>query len=186
MSLIWPSITKLPYQFLQTTSLYHLITQLHLNASKTLLPAMSLTFIKVTVMVFIYNSDFTSFYLSEDIEFQWSHLSNLIRSAFKLFIPTFTAHKNNQPPWFDSDIRHNINCLRTLKRKHSVHPTEHNLNKLEYSQQQLHHKLSIAKSRYESYLIAGFACTKIMYLKIHHVLSITLTIHHLLILTLTK
>jgi len=46
---------------------------------------------------FIYNSDFTSFYLSEDIEFLWSHLSNLINSAFNIFI---------QPPQFIITTNH--------------------------------------------------------------------------------
>jgi len=106
---------------------------------------------------FIYNTDFTPFYTSEDIEFLWYYLSNIIRSAIEQLIPTVTVNESNQPPWFNSNIRHHIKCLRTLKRKHTAHPTTANLTNLENSQEQLQSKLSAAKSRYESNLVHGYA-----------------------------
>jgi len=122
---------------------------------------MSSTFPRVTTYNgfsdFIYHSDFTPYYPSEDIEFLWFYLSNLIKSVCDLFNPIISAHSNQQPPWFNSDIKHHINCLRTLKRKHSAHPTEHNHSKLVNSQDQLLHKINNAKSRYESDLMAGLA-----------------------------
>ena len=106
---------------------------------------------------FIYHSDFTLYYMSEDIEFVWSYLSNLIRNAFGHFIPIITVQDNNHPPWFNSDIRHHIKCLRTLRRKHSKHPTDYNHTKLENSQVQLQSKISDAKNRYECNLVTQFA-----------------------------
>ena len=93
---------------------------------------------------FIHHSDFTFYYMSEDIAFVWSYLSNLIRNFFKQFILIVTVQENNQPPLFNSDIRHHIKCLRTLDV--NTHPTDYNCTKVEKSQGQLQSKISNAKS----------------------------------------
>ena len=95
--------------------------------------------------------------MSEDIELNWSYLSNLMRNTFEHFIPTITVRDNNQPLWSNPDIWHHIKCLRTFRRKYNNHPTEHNLANLEQSQQQLQLKISAAKSDYEHNLVSEFA-----------------------------
>jgi len=109
----------------------------------------------------LYNSDFTPCLMSEDIEFVWEYLSNTIRDALPHFIPTTVFQSNNQPVWFNSDIRHHINCLRTLRRKFTNNPTGHNKNKLESSQKLLQAKISNAKTNYETNLITTFDNSKI-------------------------
>jgi len=74
-----------------------------------------------------------------------------------LIIPIITVRDKNQPPWFNSDIRHHIKCIHTLRCKHKRRPTEYNLTNLEYSQQQLQSKISNAKSIYEHNLVSEFA-----------------------------
>ena len=49
-----------------------------------------------------------------------------------LFVPkTKTTSDNNQPAWFNSDIRHQIKCLRTFRRKTKL---RFSLNKLKHLQ----------------------------------------------------
>ena len=110
---------------------------------------------------FLYNSDFTPCLMSEDIEFVWSYLSNTIKDALPHFIPITTIKPNSQPVWFNSDIRHHINCLRSLRRKFNNNSTEYNKNKLETSQNLLQAKISNAKMTYESNLVTTSDNSKI-------------------------
>ena len=83
--------------------------------------------------------------MSEDIEFVWSYLSNTIKDALPHFIPITTIKPNSQPVWFNSDIRHHINCLRSLRRKFNNNSTEYNKNKLETSQNLLQARSAMLK-----------------------------------------
>ncbi|MCY3929513.1 MAG: reverse transcriptase family protein [Acidobacteria bacterium] len=94
---------------------------------------------------------------SEDIEFIWSYLNALIKDAIVKFVPTVPTCYNKQPTWFNSDIRHHIKCLRTLKRKLNKRPTNNNKVKYENSSNLLQAKISSAKANYESNLISAFA-----------------------------
>ena len=102
---------------------------------------------------FLHNFDFTPCFMSEDIEFIWSYLSNTIKDAIPHFVPLTVIKPSSQPVWFNSDIRHHINCLRTLRRKFNNNPTEYNKNKLDSSQNLLQAKISNARTIYESNLI---------------------------------
>ena len=37
----------------------------------------------------------------------------------RIFLKTY-----QNPPWFNSSIRHHLNCVRTLRRKYKRHPSE--------------------------------------------------------------
>ena len=67
--------------------------------------------------------DFSPCFQTEDIEFIWLYLSTVIKDAMNMFIPVAPIHYNKQPTWFNSDIRHHINCLQTLRRKLNKNPT---------------------------------------------------------------
>jgi len=92
---------------------------------------------------FLYNSNFISYLMSEDIEFVWSYFSNLIRDALPHFFSSTVIKSNSQPVWFNPGIRHHINCLHTLRRKFINNPTEHNKNKLDSSQKLLQAKIML-------------------------------------------
>ena len=110
--------------------------------------------------------DFTTCYLSHDIELVWSTIEHLIIDAMQLFIPVRKIHANEHPPWFNSDIRHNIKQLRTLRRRYKQHPTHHiscTINSLELT---LQNKINAAKQSFEYNLINSHGTTKIFkYLK---------------------
>ena len=70
---------------------------------------------------YLLDSDFSVCLLSESIEQVWSFIKNTILEAMNLFIPKVKAKVH--PKWFNSEIRHTIKCLRTLRRKCSLHPS---------------------------------------------------------------
>ena len=77
----------------------------------------------------------------------------------QLFIPVRKIHANQHPPWFNSDIRHNIKQLRTLRRRYKQHPTHRiscTINSLELT---LQNKINAAKQSFEYNLINCHATT---------------------------
>ena len=59
----------------------------------------------------------------------------------------------HDPKWFNSDIRHHLKCLRTMRRKYKSNPTQHRKNKIKLSEEQLQIKMTQAKSSFEYNLI---------------------------------
>ena len=106
---------------------------------------------------FLSTVDLSLCFQSEDIEFIWSFLNNLIGDAINKFVPISSISHNKQPIWFNSNIRHHIKCLRTLRRKFNKRPTDNNKMKYENSSNLLQAKITSAKANYESDLITAFA-----------------------------
>ena len=57
------------------------------------------------------------------------------------------------PKWFNSDIRHHLNCLRTLRRRNKSRPSNNLMRKIQISEELLKLKMTQAKSNFESKLI---------------------------------
>jgi len=113
---------------------------------------------------FLINSSFYPCFHSDNIESVWSYISRLIKDAINQFAPTIMVYHNNQPKWFNSSIRHHVNCVWTLHCKYNRHPTNHNKLKLENSETLLKAKISNAKVNYESSLIScSFNCDSRIY-----------------------
>ena len=86
-------------------------------------------------------------------------MEHFILDVMQLFIPVCKIHPNLHPPWFNSDIRHNIKRLRTLRRRYKQHPTHHiscTINSLELT---LRSKIKAAKQSFEYNLINSYATT---------------------------
>ena len=66
---------------------------------------------------YLKTTDFSVCFQSSDVDTVWSTLKLLILYAMELFIPKVRLKTHQYPKWFTSDIRHSINCLRTLRRK---------------------------------------------------------------------
>ena len=80
-----------------------------------------------------------------------------------LYIPKVRLRCRQGPKWFDSNIRHRFNCLRTLRRKYNSHPTLHTLLKIKSLEEHLQTEVSSAKSAFESNLLKSLQpndCTK--------------------------
>ena len=105
------------------------------------------------ILSFLLESDFSAVFGSSDIEFVWSFIKSFIYEAMLLYIPRMLVKRRQGPKWFNSDVRHQQKCLRTLKRKFNIHPTQERKNKILKMERLLQSKLVQAKSDYETKLI---------------------------------
>ena len=76
---------------------------------------------------FISNCNFDICYQSNDIEYVWGTIYSYLHTAMDLFIPKRKCLLPSQPCWYNSEIRHRLKCLRTLKRKNNKKSTPHSL-----------------------------------------------------------
>ena len=108
-------------------------------------------------LCYFLNFDFSPCLESNNIEHVWCYISELIKDGIKQFISTIRVNRYNQPKWFNSSIRHNINRVRTLRCKYNRHPSEMNKLKLENNETLLQAEITNAKADYESTLISSFS-----------------------------
>ena len=153
---------------LTTTSFYHLITTLFLSnlpyqlkLPSIILLHLFLISIKPIIMVLIiFCQPLTIATVCErlpDVNSIWSFIRNNILDGMNTFIPKITIQPNQSPKWFTPDIRHQIKCLRTLRRKHKLHPTEHTTARLNSAEVNLENSIKQAKTNFEANLINNFA-----------------------------
>jgi len=105
------------------------------------------------------HSDFTSYYLTQDCEHIimahywtetiWRHAT--VRSS------QYKVHPKQDPIWYNSEIRHCINHLRTLRCRYKRHPTHHISSIIASTENSLMDKIKVAKHRYELHLINSYA-----------------------------
>ena len=77
---------------------------------------------------------------------------NNIRS-YAFYIPKLRLKSRPHPKWFNSDIRHHLNCLRTLRQKLKIHPSDPIKLKVVSSELALKKKKASAKVKLEADLI---------------------------------
>ena len=66
----------------------------------------------------------------------------------------------DHPKWFNSDIHHNLKCLRSMRKRLNSHPTQHLCNKIKAHEHLLQRKMQQAKTFYENKLIESLqSCT---------------------------
>ena len=100
-------------------------------------------------------SYFSVCFLSEDIEFIWCTIKTFIYDAMLLYIPKVRLRSRQGPKWSDSNIRHQLKCLRTMRRKYKTHPTPIKLCKIKSLEVELQSSISSAKAIFESNLLAS-------------------------------
>ena len=104
----------------------------------------------------LYDTDFSMCFQSNDIEFVWSTVKSIIHEAMSRYIPKVKLNTYRNPPWFNSSIRHHLNCLRTLRKKYKRNPSESKLKKIISCEVALQKEMSSAKALYETVLIKSF------------------------------
>ena len=77
---------------------------------------------------FLLDSDFRALFESMDIEFVWFIIKSFIFEAVFLFTPKIFVSHRHDPKWFNSEIRHHLQCLRSMRRKCKSCPTLHKKN----------------------------------------------------------
>ena len=111
------------------------------------------------IICYLSDSDFSSCFQSNDVEFVWSSIKQLIFNAMHLFIPKVRLKSHQSPKWFTPQIRHHINCLRSMRRRYKSNPTTHLQDQINLAQCNLQEEINSAKSAYETSLIYQFADT---------------------------
>ena len=77
--------------------------------------------------------------------------------GMQLFIPLYKVHSNQDPIWYNSEIRHCINQLRTLHHRYKRHPTNHISSIINSIENVLQDKIKIAKQNFELHLVDCYA-----------------------------
>ena len=105
---------------------------------------------------YLFDTDFSDCFQSSDIEFVWNTIKNKIYDAIDLFIPKLNHRARQFPKWFTAKLRHRLNCVRTLKRKVKLHPSEKLKIKIKSKESALLYDLTFAKADFETNLIKHF------------------------------
>ena len=95
----------------------------HTSSSVESIPRCLLIFVKLITMVFLLDIDFSAVFQSTNIEFIWFFIKSVIYQAMLLYIPKMMVKRRQDPVWFNSEIRHHLKRLRTMKRRFRFHAT---------------------------------------------------------------
>ena len=98
----------------------------------------------------LHYADFSMCFQSNDIEFVWSTVKSIIHEAMSRYIPKVKLNTYRNPPWFNSSIKHYLNCLRTLRKKYKRNPSESKMKKIVCCEVALQKEMSSAKSLYKT------------------------------------
>ena len=109
---------------------------------------------------YIFLFDFTLYLTSNDIEVEWSMLKQIIYHGMDFFSSKVRLRSHQPPKWITSSLQHDINCLRTIRKRSESHPTPLNLTKLQSSESLFEEKLKAAKSSYENSIALDLASSK--------------------------
>ena len=67
---------------------------------------------------YLSHSNFSPCYTSDDVEYIWHIIESQITAGMELFIPVNKVHSDRHLIWFNSEIRHCIKHLRSLRRRY--------------------------------------------------------------------
>ena len=107
---------------------------------------------------FLLDIDFSAVFESTNIEFIWFFIKSVIYQAMSLYIPKMMVKGRQDPVWFNSEMRHHLKRLRTMKRRFRFHATPQLESKIPVHQLNdfLQQKLILAKLNYETRLIETY------------------------------
>ena len=91
------------------------------------------------------------------IDEMWNELKLLILQARELYVPKFKIPNKLHPKWFDSSVRHQLNCTRTLRKKYRTRPSNINLLKLLFGERELQSLILTAKEIYMTKITSEFS-----------------------------
>ena len=105
---------------------------------------------------FFLDSSFKDCFLLREVNSVWSSFKSVFFKGCDTFIPTTKKHSKSAPPWFNSNIRHRINCVKTLKCSLAQTPTQTKMFRLSCMETELQALIQTSKLTYEHYLISTF------------------------------
>ena len=112
---------------------------------------------------YITDFDFRIYYNNNDVNFLWEFLKTLIFNCIDLFVPEVLYKPNSHPAavWFILEIKHKLNQIHSLKRKHRAHPSLNNTSKLSTTEAHLQSIITSAKLSYKTSLVTSSNSNKI-------------------------
>ena len=102
---------------------------------------------------YLFSSNIYSCLQFNDVEIVWNIIKEALFKAIELFVPKVKVRTKQYPKWFTPQLIHEANCLRTLRKKYTLSPTAHNLNRLTTAGNLFNDKVESAKVTYETNLI---------------------------------
>ena len=131
----------------------------HTSSSVESIPGYVFDFCKADyngISSFLLDIDFGAVFESTNIEFIWFFIKSVIYQAMSLYIPKMLLKRRQDPVWFNSEKRHHLKRLRTMKRRFRFHATPPLKSKIHQLDDFLQQKLILAKSNYETRLIETY------------------------------
>ena len=128
----------------------------HTSSSVESIPGYVFDFCKADyngISSFLLDIDFSAVFESTNIEFIWFFIKSVIYQAMSLYIPKMMVKRRQDLVWFNSEIRHHLKHLRTMKRRFTFHATPQLESKIHQLDDFLQQKLILAKCNYETRLI---------------------------------
>ncbi len=86
----------------------------------------------------------------------WPMIKRSILHARDVFVPRLKIPSKPHPKWFDSTVRHKLNCTRTLHRNLQKKPTLSNEQRLQAAENDLQNAILLAKEQYVTKLQCEF------------------------------
>ena len=118
---------------------------------------------------FLTSSDLLMSSNSIDVEVIWNTIKSAILLSMDQSIPKIKVIDDHSSPWFTGEIRHQIKCARSLRRRHKLHPTDNTANKLKNLTENLEHFTTQAKKNYEETMINNLSSNRNY--KVYHYIS---------------
>ena len=81
----------------------------------------------------------------------------VVQQACRMFIPDVTIPLTPSPPWFNGEIRHHLNKLRSSRRYHLRRATPHSMAKLLRLETTLGELITRSKEKYIAALVDNFS-----------------------------
>ncbi|XP_011406763.1 PREDICTED: uncharacterized protein LOC105314349 [Amphimedon queenslandica] len=105
---------------------------------------------------YLLDFDFRPLLSSSSVEFAWSFIKQVIVAAVSLLTPMVRVKSHSLPKWFDSNIRHQLHKVHTIRRRHKRSPTASTFSKLVSLECSLQLSILEARTAYETSLVHGF------------------------------
>ena len=93
---------------------------------------------------------------SINVDIAWADLRTVLVDACSEFVPTFKSSRGKRPRWYAAEIHHNINRIRSLRRRINKNPTLGRLAKLTNLSAHIQHLMLTAKTEYQAKLVSIF------------------------------
>ena len=92
----------------------------------------------------------------DSVEHAWSVLKQMLTDGCEQFIPKFKVPAKPTPRWFNSNVRHLLNCTHTLRRLHKRKPTTNNYEKLQRMETCLRTSIEASRDEYLQRIVSQF------------------------------